>query len=185
MTQPFIGEIKMFGGNFAPRGYAFCSGQLMSIAQNTPLFSLIGTTYGGDGQNTFGLPDLQGRIPLNQGQGPGLTNRVLGEVSGTESVTLNTNQMPQHNHQPVANNVDPTNDAPAAGTMPCRPKQAVGGNSATLYTDPTKTPVAGDMKPMLAGIIGTAGSSQPHDNMMPFLCVNFIIALEGIFPSQN
>jgi microcystin-dependent protein len=185
MSNPFLGEVRMFGGNFSPRGFAFCSGQILSIAQNDALFALIGTTYGGDGQVTFGLPDLRGRIPLHQGQGPGLTNRVIGELSGTETVTLISTQMPQHSHQPVANNVDPTNDAPASNTMPCRPKQAVGGNSAQLYTDPTKTPAVGDLKPMLAGIIGNAGGSQPHDNMMPYLCINFIIALEGIFPSRN
>src|ERR1700740_2359479 len=122
MSNPFLGEIKMFGGNFQPRNFAFCNGQLMSIAQNTALFALLGTTYGGDGVNTFALPDLQGRIPLNQGQGPGLTNRIIGESAGTNSVTLTSNTMPQHFHQPVANNVDPTNDAPATNTMPCRPK---------------------------------------------------------------
>lgn len=185
MATPYLGEIKMFGGSFQIRGYAYCNGQLMSIAQNDALFALIGTTYGGDGVTTFALPNLQGRIPLNQGQGPGLTNRVIGELSGTESVTLNTNQLPQHIHQPVANNTDPTNDAPTATTMPCRPKQSVGGNSALLYTDPTKTPVAGDLKPMLPGIIGNAGNNLPHDNMAPFLAVTFIIALQGVFPSQN
>ncbi|WP_066584554.1 phage tail protein [Sphingomonas pruni] len=185
MATPFIGEVKMFGGNFSPRGYAYCSGQLMDISQNQALFALIGTIYGGDGVTTFALPNLQGRIPLHQGQGPGLSNRIIGEMAGTETVTLLSTQMPVHNHQPVANNVDPTNDAPAPNTMPCRPKQAVGGNSALLYTDPTKTPTAGDLKPMLAGIIGNAGSNLPHDNVMPFLCISFIIALEGVFPSQN
>jgi len=185
MSTPFLGEIKMFGGNFAPVGFAMCDGQLVSIAQETALFSLLGTTYGGDGVNTFALPDLQGRLPLHQGQGPGLTNRIIGEKAGTNNVTLTSNQMPQHIHQPVANNVDPTNDAPAANTMPCRPKQAVGGNSAVLYTDPTKTPVAGDLKPMLAGIIGSTGNNLPHDNMMPYLVVTFIISMQGIFPSQN
>lgn len=185
MSNPFLGEVRMFGGNFNPRGFALCNGQLLPISQNDALYALIGTTYGGDGVNTFGLPNLQGRIPLHQGQGPGLTNRIIGELAGTETVTLLPTQMPQHSHQPVANNVDPTNDAPASNTMPCRPKQAVGGNSALLYTDPSKTPTAGDLKPMLAGIIGNAGGNQPHDNMMPYLCINFIIALEGVFPSRN
>ncbi|WP_066807213.1 phage tail protein [Sphingomonas asaccharolytica] len=185
MANPYIGEIRMFGGTFAPRGYAFCSGQNTPISQNETLFQLIGTTYGGDGQSTFNLPDLRGRIPLHMGTGNGLTSRVIGETAGTEQVTLTIGQLPSHGHQPVANNVDPTNDAPASNTMPCRPKQAVGGNSAQLYTDPSKTPVAGDLKPMLAGIIGITGNSQPHDNMMPYLCINFIIALEGIYPSQN
>jgi microcystin-dependent protein len=185
MSQPYLGEIKMFGGNFAPRGFAMCNGQSVPIAQEPALFTLIGTTYGGDGVNTFGLPDLQGRLPVHQGQGPGLTNRVIGENTGTNGVTLISTQMPQHNHQPVANNVDPTNDAPAATTMPCRPKQSVGGNSAQLYTDPAKTPVAGDLKPMLSGIIGNTGGTLPHDNMMPYLAVTFIISMQGIFPSQN
>lgn len=185
MATPYLGEIKMFGGNFQIRGYAYCNGQLMPIAQNDALYALIGTTYGGDGVNTFGLPNLQGRIPLHQGTGQGLTTRVIGQMLGTESVTVSVGQLPQHIHQPVANNTDPTNDAPAGNTMPCRPKQSVGGNSAQLYTDPTKTPVAGDLKPMLAGIIGNAGGNQPHDNMAPFLAITFIIALEGVFPSQN
>jgi microcystin-dependent protein len=185
MSTPFLGEIKMFGGNFAPAGFAMCNGQLVSIAQESALFSLLGTTYGGDGVTTFALPNLQGRVPLNQGQGPGLTNRVIGELAGANNVTLTTNTMPQHQHLPVANNVDPTNDAPAVNTMPCRPKQVVGGNSVQLYTDPTKTPVAGDLKPMLAGIIGSTGNNLPHDNMMPYLVITFIISLQGIFPSQN
>jgi len=185
MSTPYLGEIKMFGGNFAPVGFAMCNGQIVSIAQEQALFQLLGTTYGGDGQNTFALPDLRGRIPLNQGQGLGLSNRVIGEKAGTNNVTLLTTQIPQHIHQPVANNVDPTNDAPAANTMPCRPKQSVGGNSAQLYTDPSKTPVAGDLKPMLPGIIGITGNSQPHDNMMPYLAVTFIIALQGVFPARN
>src|SRR3954451_10417902 len=118
MAQPYVGEIRMFAGNFAPAGWMFCEGQLLPISEYDTLFNLIGTTYGGDGQNTFALPDLRGRAPLNQGQGPGLTNRVIGEISGSESVTLISTQMPQHIHQPVANNIDPTSDAPAAGTMP-------------------------------------------------------------------
>ncbi|WP_066823862.1 phage tail protein [Sphingomonas mali] len=185
MAFPYIGEIRMFGGNFAPLGFAFCSGQSTPISQNDTLFQLIGTTYGGDGQSTFNLPDLQGRIPLHMGTGVGLSTRVIGEAAGTEQVTLTIGQLPNHGHRPVANNVDPTNDAPASNTMPCRPKQAIGGNSAQLYTDPSKTPVAGDLKPMLAGIIGATGNSQPHDNMMPYLCINFIISLQGIYPSQN
>jgi microcystin-dependent protein len=185
MATPYLGEVKMFGGNFQPRGFAYCNGQLLPISQNDALYALIGTTYGGDGVNTFALPDLQGRIPLHQGTGPGLSTRVIGEKAGAETVTLITTQLPSHGHQPVANNTDPTNDAPAANTMPCRPKQSTGGNTAALYTDSTKTPVAGDLKPMLAGLIGNAGGNQPHDNMMPFLCITFIIALEGVFPSQN
>lgn len=185
MSNPFLGEIRMFGGNFNPRGWAFCNGQLLPIAQNDALYALIGTTYGGDGQTTFGLPNMQGRVPNNQGQGAGLSNRVIGQSFGTETETITTNQMPVHQHRAVANNVDGTIDAPASTAMPARPKQVVGGNSATLYTDPTKTPVAGNLKPFQANTIGQAGGSQPHENMMPFLAVHFIIALEGVFPSRN
>lgn len=185
MAQPFLGQITMMGCNFAPIGYAFCNGQLMAIADNNALFALIGTTYGGDGVTTFGLPNLQGRIPINQGTGPGLSTYVLGQMSGTEEVTLTTGQLPVHQHLVVTNNTDPTNDAPAATVMPARPKQVGGGNSAILYSDPTKTPVAGDMKPMLAGTIGNAGNNLPHDNMSPFLAINFVIALQGVFPSRN
>jgi microcystin-dependent protein len=185
MSTPYIGEIIMFGGNFAIAGWAFCNGQLVSIAQESTLFALLGTTYGGDGQTTFALPNLQSRVALHQGQGPSLANYVIGQSSGTETVTLTSNQIPAHIHQPVVNLVDGTVDAPAVTVMPAKPKQAAGGNSATLYTDPTKTPVAGDLKPMQANLLTPAGSSQPHDNVMPFLVVNFQIALQGIFPSQN
>ena len=133
MTQPFLGEIKMFGGNFAPRGFAFCNGQLMDISQNQNLYALIGTTYGGDGQNTFGLPNLQGRIPLNQGQGAGLTNRVLGELSGTESVTLTINQMPQHNHQPVSPRIDALRHAAYEAPVPVDIRLTNGAREFCLY----------------------------------------------------
>jgi microcystin-dependent protein len=154
----------MFGGNFAPVGWALCNGALMSIAENTALFSLIGTTYGGDGQSTFGLPDLRGRLPVHQGN-----SFVLGQLAGTETVTLTTNQMPAHTHQVVART------AATAGS----PSGAVyGGNTDSIYT---ATPSA----PMNAAMIGIGGGSQPHNNMMPYLVVNFIIALEGIYPSRN
>lgn len=185
MSNPYLGEIMMFGGNFAIRGWAFCNGQLLAISQNDALFTLLGTQYGGDGVTTFALPDFRGRFPLSQGTGPGLTNRVLGELGGTESVTLTVPQMPAHIHQPVVNLVDGTVDAPSNAVMPAKPKQVVGGTSATMYTDPTKTPVAGDLIAMQANIITSAGGNQPHSNIMPLLAVNFLIALEGIYPSQN
>jgi microcystin-dependent protein len=171
MAQPFIGEIKMFGGNFAILGYAFCNGQLMSIAQNDALFALIGTTYGGDGQTTFGLPDLRGRIPVHQGQGPGLTNRIIGESSGTEIVTLITNQIPGHNHTVIANSNEGSSGNPQ--------NNIVAGSTATPYNN---TAVANQMG---SQSIGPMGGSQPHDNMMPYQCVTYIIALEGIFPPRN
>ena len=186
MSTPYVGEIMLFAGNFPPIGYARCNGALTSIAQQSVLFTLIGTTYGGDGQNTFALPDLQGRVGIGMGQGSGgLTNRVIGEKAGTETVTLSTTQMPQHTHNFVANNVDSTVDAPATNVVPARPKQASGGNSATLYTDPTKPIVAGDIKPMQTNLVGPSGGNQPHDNLMPLLAIQYCIALEGVFPSQN
>lgn len=174
MANPFVGEIRMFGGNFAPAGWAFCQGQLMSIAENDVLFTLIGTTYGGDGQSTFGIPDLQGRLPMHQGQGPGLSNRQIGEKAGTESVTLNTNQIPAHGHTPAAFNgagdqVTPVNNFWSS--------TSTGDQTYDLAVTPS-----GTMNPNL---IGLTGGSQPHDNMPPFLCVSFIISLFGVFPSQN
>ncbi len=164
MSEPFVGEIRMFGGNFAPVGWAFCNGALMSIAEFTVLFQLIGTTYGGDGQNTFALPDLRGRLPLHQGN-----SFVIGQLAGTETVTLITGQMPQHTHQVVARTT-------AAAASPSG--NVYGGNTDSIYS---ATPTA----PMNAAMIGLGGGSQPHSNMMPYLAVNFIISLEGIFPSQN
>jgi microcystin-dependent protein len=170
VSQPFIAEIKMFAGNFAPRGYAFCDGQLLSIAQNTALFSLIGTTYGGNGITTFGLPDLRGRVPMHQGQGPGLTSRVIGELSGEEVHTLSTPELPVHNHSvgaaTTASSKNPTNNVPAF---------TAGGSSYAAA--PTTT--------MNASMVGGGGGNQPHNNMQPYLVVSFIIALVGIFPSRN
>lgn len=186
MSNPYLGEIRMVGFNFNPRGWAFCNGQLMSIAQNDALYALLGTNYGGDGQTTFGLPDFRGRVQLNQGQGPGLSNYTIGQLSGSESVTLLTGQLPAHGHSPVANNVNSSVDKPVANSsMTAIAVQQGGGNSSTFYTDPTKIPAAGDYKPMLAGLIGPSGGNQPHDNIEPYLVINFIIALEGVFPSRN
>jgi microcystin-dependent protein len=169
MSEPFIGEIRMFGGNFAPRGWAFCNGQLLSISQNTALFSLIGTFYGGDGQTTFALPDLRSRVPMHQGQGPGLTAYGVGEQAGTETVTLITSQMPAHNHVVNASN------GPVNSTRPANAVPAKGGSYTTANPDTTMHPAA----------VGSAGGSQPHGNRQPSLCVSFIIAMEGIFPSRN
>jgi microcystin-dependent protein len=166
--NPFLAAIFMFGGNFAPRGYALCNGQLMSIAQNTALFSLIGTTYGGDGVQTFGLPDLRGRAPLHMGQGPGLSLYDLGQSGGTESVVLTTGELPSHNHQINVGSAETTN-APS-GALP-----AQNGSYAT--GSPTGQ--------MAANAVAGAGSNQAHPNLQPYLTVNFIIALQGIFPSRN
>jgi len=161
----------MFGGNFAPRGWAFCSGQLMSIAQDTALFALLGTTYGGDGQVTFALPDLRGRFPLGQGTGPGLTPRTVGEAAGSENVTLTQSQIPSHTHAPSASS------AAATQTSPQNQVWAVGSPAPYSSGTPAAT--------MHAAAIGSTGGSQPHENMVPFLGVNFIIAVAGIFPSRN
>ncbi len=174
MSEPFIGEIIMFGGNFAPRSWAFCDGQLLSIAQNTALFSILGTTYGGDGRTTFGLPDLRGRVPMGPRNGPGLTPRQLGEKSGAENVTLTVNQIPSHNH--VANAVEPAgNSNNAAGNYWA---DDAGVSSGTYHTGPSNTT-------MNANAITHTGGGQSHTNVQPYICVNFIICLQGIFPSRS
>lgn len=170
MSNPFIGEIRMFGGNFAPAGWAFCSGQLVAISQNDALFALIGTTYGGDGQNTFGLPDMRGRIPVHQGTGAGGTF-VIGQVSGTENVTLITTQIPSHNHSIPSSATGKTTTDPTAGVP--------ATSTAAPYTQSSQDTSLG------VQTVGFSGGNQPHDNMMPFLCVSFIISLFGIFPSRN
>lgn len=172
MAEPFIGEIRMFGGNFAPRGWAFCNGQLLSIAQNTALFSLLGTTYGGNGQTTFALPNLQGRYAMHWGSGPGLTPRQLGETAGSESVTLTTQQMPNHYH--------PLQACGEATADQGRPS----GNSLAVTSSPVYANAKADTA-MNGASVGPAGGNQPHDNMSPYQCVSFIIALEGIFPSRS
>lgn len=172
MSSPYIGEIRMFAGTFAPLGWAFCAGQVLPISQNDALFNLIGTTYGGDGQSTFALPDLQGRIPIHMGTGTGLTPRVIGENGGSETVTLTSAQIASHSHAfPASIN------AASAGD----PLNNVVANTGAEFVYSTSSPNV----TMSPSAINPAGGSQPHDNAMPFLCVNFIIALEGIYPSQS
>jgi len=163
----------MFGGNFAPQGWAFCNGQLLSIAENSVLFNLLGTTYGGDGVTTFGVPDLQGRFPLNQGQGPGLGNYVIGQKAGQETVAVTTSQLPVHTHQ-AACSTQGTGPSPALKVWATDPS----GNIAPYSTQPPN----GQMN---AGALSTVGGGQPHDNMHPYLAITFIISLFGIFPSQG
>jgi microcystin-dependent protein len=171
MTQAFIGEIKMFGGNFAPRNYAFCNGQLLPISQNTALFSLLGTTYGGNGQTTFALPNLQGNVPMGQGPGPGLSPRTLGETDGVPSVTLLESQLPPHSHTQQAST--------AAATATAGPSGAPAATTVPLYSAGSRD------APMAAAAVGAAGNSAPHNNMAPYLAVSFIICLFGVFPARN
>jgi microcystin-dependent protein len=183
MSEPFIGEIQMFGGNFAPRNYAFCDGTLLPIAQNTALFSLLGTTYGGDGRVTFGLPDLRGRIPVHAGNGPGLTTRRLGESSGAETAALTVNQIPSHVH---AQSVE-TLQAAAPGTAPntSNPTNAsVAGvmTYSNLAADTLNADMEADSIEHPAP--GATGGGQPHNNMAPYQTISFIIALQGLFPSR-
>jgi microcystin-dependent protein len=170
MSEPFLAEIVMFAGNFAPRGWAFCSGQILAIAQNTALFSLLGTTFGGNGQTTFALPDFRGRVPVHAGQGPGLSSYNIGQVGGNESVTLLTTQMPAHNHSAA-----------------CSPNDANLGlaEGNFLATTATNTYASTGGSALAATTIGQSGGSQPHTNIQPYTCVNFIIAIEGIYPSRN
>lgn len=179
MATPYLGEIKLFGGNFQIRGWAYCNGQLLPISQNDALYALLGTTYGGDGINTFGLPNLQSRVALHQGQGPGLTNRVIGEASGVESVTLTTAQLPSHTHTAIATTVAGTALAPA-NALPATPAAA---NTEFLYLSGAATGTTD--APPAPQSVSAAGGNQPHDNIQPILALNYLIALEGVFPSQN
>ena len=172
MSEPFVGEIRMFAGNFAPRGWAFCDGQLLAVSQNDALFSLFGTIYGGDGRTTFGLPDLRGRIPLHQGQGPGLSERRLGSKGGAERETLTTNQLASHTHDWNANTANATTAAPQG-------KVLATPSGARLYAQVAQN------TDLAASTIANTGGSQPHTNLMPTLCVNFIVALVGIYPSRQ
>jgi microcystin-dependent protein len=175
MGQPFVGEIRMFGGNFAPAGWNFCDGSTLAIADNDVLFNLIGTTYGGDGQTTFKVPDLRGRAPLHMGQGNGLQNYVIGEVLGQESVTITTQTMPAHPHSLMASADAAAQITGAGGVLAAPP------SLAPYYAAPP------DPTPLNPAALtaGPASGGQPHDNMQPFLAISFIISLFGIYPSQN
>lgn len=169
MAQPYIGEIRMFGGNFAPAGWAFCDGQLLAISENDALFALIGTTYGGDGQSTFALPDLRGRLPIHFGNG-----FVLAQTGGAEQVTLTVQQLPAHTHAMLATRTTATSTAPANNVL-------AASTGATVSPYGTDAPVTGLSSQAQTG----AGGSQPHGNFQPYLCVNFILSLFGIFPTQT
>lgn len=174
MSEPFVAEIRIFAGNFAPRGWAFCNGQLLPIAQNTALFSLIGTTYGGDGRSTTALPNLEGRAPMHPGRGPGLTARRLGERGGVETVTLTEAQMPNHTHTLRANAF------PASFQIPNGSRTFARSSNGNAYrANPS------NLVPMADGALTSTGGSQAHNNMQPFLTMNYIIALVGLYPSRS
>lgn len=167
MAQPYVGEIRMFAGNFQPAGWMFCEGQLLPISENETLFQLIGTTYGGDGESTFALPDLSGRIPIHQGNG-----FILAENGGAESITLTTNQIPAHSHTILASNNIGNVPGPGNAIL------AVSTKATIFFSDPPSAFMSNQS-------VAAAGGSQPHDNFQPYLCVNFIISLFGIFPSPT
>jgi microcystin-dependent protein len=172
VSEPFLGEIRVVPYNFAPKGWAFCQGQLLAISQNTALFSLLGTTYGGNGISTFGLPDLQGRVAIHVGQGPGLSPYDLGQEGGTETVTLSTNEVGVHTHPANCLNADGDQYAP---------------NNTIWAVDAAQNPQYGATKAaatMAPNIFGPAGNGQPHNNIQPYLALNYVIALQGIFPSR-
>ncbi|HVS40439.1 MAG TPA: tail fiber protein [Gemmataceae bacterium] len=175
MAEPFLAEIKLFAGNFAPRNYALCNGQILPISQNTALFSLIGTYYGGNGTSNFALPNLQGRAPIHQGQGPGLSQYVIGENGGEETVTLQTTQMPSHSHTPGCDGAAGTQSSPTNSVWAAT---AGGRGRPTVYA-------AAAGSTMNSAAVRPAGGGQPHNNMSPYLVVNFIIALQGVYPSRN
>ena len=199
MSDPFIGQISMFAGNFAPRGWALCNGQMLSIAQNTALFAILGTTYGGNGQTTFALPNLQGRVPVHAGQSPGTSQYTLGEVSGTENVTLTISELPTHSHGvalsgtgnvSVALGASSANgNAPAPGptTVPAKVSSGLNALNAYSTTAPNTTllPVNTTTTVNVTGNTGVVGNNQAVPILQPYVVVNFIIATEGIFPSRN
>lgn len=170
MSQPFVGEIKMFGGNFAPQGWMFCQGQLLAISQHSALFSILGTTYGGDGRTTFALPDLRGRAPIQQGNGPGLTPIALGQRSGNETNTLTVNQIPAHNHSMSVLSEDADQESPSGNLLAVTSEDvyAESSSSGSLYGDGT----------------GNTGGGQAVNNMMPSAVVSYVIAIIGIYPSR-
>ena len=175
MAQPYIGEVRLFAGNFAPAGWMFCDGQLLAISENETLFQLIGTTYGGDGQATFALPDLRSRVPIHMGQGAGLSNYIISEAAGIEQVTLTVTQIPNHTHAALCRSgAGQTSSNPANGTWT--------NSDVNQYSSAAAT---GGMGASETIITSPVGGSQPHENMIPFLCIHYIISLFGIFPSQT
>jgi microcystin-dependent protein len=177
--EPFLGQITLFPFNFAPKGWAFCQGQLLPISQNTALFSLLGTYYGGNGTTTFGLPDLRGRVPIGQGQGPGLSDYDIGGVQGVETVTLLATQSPSHSHPFQAFAVQATTNAPS-GALPAQGRSTGRGAPAVNTYAPPQTAV-----PLASGQVNPAGNGQPHNNLQPYLTLNWCIAMQGIYPPRS
>jgi microcystin-dependent protein len=179
MSNPFVAEIRIFPFTFAPKGWAFCDGQLLPISQNTALFSLLGTTYGGDGKSTFALPDLQGAAPMQQGQGSGLSQRFLGEMSGVETVTLLTSEMPVHNHSMMAHSTAGTN-ANVSNAVLANASWVSGTSFGAVNAYSTTVPADTLMSQTLA----ISGGSLPHNNLQPYLTLNFCIAMQGVYPAR-
>jgi microcystin-dependent protein len=172
MSEPYLGMIIIVPYTFAPRGWAFCAGQILSISQNTALFSLLGTTFGGNGQTTFGIPDLRGRVPVGSGQGPGLSNYDLGEVAGSETVTLTTQEIPAHSHTVSASSNDPSANRASNAALAATNIYDPNGADGRTFMNPNVMPPSG-------------GNNQPHENRQPFLVLNYCIAMTGIYPSRN
>jgi microcystin-dependent protein len=180
MAQPYVGQIIMFGGNFAPAGWMTCSGQLLPISEYDTLFNLIGTTYGGDGQSTFGLPDLQGRVPIHQGQGSGLSPYIVGQNGGVEGVTLTTQTIAAHNHLAATTAKAGTTNVP--GTTTLLADEGPAGITAVFTYGPYDS---ANQTTLLPATVGITGGNQPHENRQPVLAVTFCISLFGVYPSQN
>jgi microcystin-dependent protein len=181
MSSPFVAEIRMFGFNFAPTGWAQCNGQLLPISQNTALFSLLGTYYGGDGKSTFALPNLQGSVPVNTGQGPGLQEWFLGQQQGSDTETLLTSEIPAHNHNMNARNLVGQTDTPSATAIPSNGTWQ-SGNQIGVVQQYTTQAIDSQGSPLA---ITVTGGDQPHNNLMPYLVVNFCIAMQGVFPPRT
>ena len=177
MSEPYVGEVRMFAGNFAPRGWAFCDGQLLSTSQNDALFSLLGTVYGGDGRTTFGLPDMRGRIPIHAGSGPGLSPRKLGAKNGVEKVTLTAQELPSHSHDLMATSTSGSGLDPISGI-------AAETGTTAMYSGAFAAS-GSDADKFNTHAINDTGGSGSHANLMPYMCINFIMALFGIYPSRQ